>query len=351
MEKQTPLISQEEGKKFIENFLNEFQLPFESKFEEDFSKRVKEDLSKVHIFLNRQSKTFKWIADFLEIFDQNVKLVLNVLEFSLANRNEEANTTFLDLVNTSKIQETIEINQFDFIRIRPSEEKPPLTKLELFHISFKKRRKCKSYRYSILGQPALYLGESIEICVSEVFGGFESSSNFYVSSFRNKRALRLLSIKNPLDFFHEFDKYQNTNLIILDFFRSLPLIIACFYKTPLPHNYSFNPEYIIPQMLICFASKQEKIDGIKYPSTKYPYTLNEKIIYNYAFLAKKPNSEGYCENLLELFDWTEPLYFRKLEENFKKLKLELNQKQNELGVSIKLKNQMDAFQKGIDSKQ
>jgi hypothetical protein len=70
-----------------------------------------------------------------------------------------------------------------------------------------------------------------------------------------------------------------------------PLIVACSIKTGNKDS-SFHPQYLVPQMLLQWVCDEQKVDGIRYFSTRtprggFPY-------YNFAFPARVIKSEGRC---------------------------------------------------------
>jgi hypothetical protein len=83
-----------------------------------------------------------------------------------------------------------------------------------------------------------------------------------------------------------------------------PLIVACSIKTGNKDS-SFHPQYLVPQMLLQWVCDEQKVDGIRYFSTRtprggFPY-------YNFAFPARVIKSEGRCAHLQKKFTLTDPI--------------------------------------------
>lgn len=86
-----------------------------------------------------------------------------------------------------------------------------------------------------------------------------------------------------------------------------PIIFACSVEKKYPSG-KFHPEYIIPQMLLQWIAKEQKVDGIRYFSTKIvKYPNAPKVNSNFAFPVRKLNKDGYCNHLRKLFELTEPI--------------------------------------------
>ncbi|MCR9016430.1 RES family NAD+ phosphorylase [Aquiflexum gelatinilyticum] len=197
----------------------------------------------------------------------------------------------------------------DFFRIRPltldKGKINSLIKEDMFHIKYQERRKCRNYRFSISGVPALYLGDTIELCEKEIFYGMDVSQ-YYVSYFRNQDSFKVITIDFPESVLWGL-RADNFIPSALRFFAYLPFSVACLFRTAPPHNHSFNPEYIIPQLLMSFLKKNTEVDGVRFPSTKFPYNEKIKPSFNYAFPVKEPDEDGFCKNLKRIFDWTDPI--------------------------------------------
>ncbi|MCD8435968.1 hypothetical protein LNJ03_11760 [Tenacibaculum dicentrarchi] len=222
----------------------------------------------------------------------------------------EANNVFfktLNEVNYEKVKLEREIpNGNLFFRARPKSE-TQFKKEELFHIPFERRTIVSTNRYSIPGIPALYLGDNSYTCWEEFERPHFKDLSFSV--FENERALNIIQILRLNDMLKEIEQNITPTFIsfeILKFFIYFPLSIACTIKV-YDRKGNFKPEYIIPQMLLEYVVRNEKIDGIKFPSTKINYANLENLkAYNYIFPIRENQDSGYCPVLKSTFTLTEP---------------------------------------------
>lgn len=199
---------------------------------------------------------------------------------------------------------TIPLNT-NFYRARVSGEKH-LTKADLFHIKFELRHIVSTNRYSVPGFPALYLGESTYVCWDEF--NRHKLRDLWFARLTNTRELKIIQIQRVEDFLRELNSInQDFQLtFLLRYLITFPLTIACSIKVKFPTG-NFKPEYIIPQLLLQYISKNEIIDGIKFLSTKVDYSkLYDVDAYNFVFPVKTIDKKGFCNVLSELFHSTEP---------------------------------------------
>lgn len=178
------------------------------------------------------------------------------------------------------------------------------TKEDLFHIKFEERHLVASNRFSIPGFPALYLGGSTYVCWEE-FNRY-NLRDLQFSRFRNTRNLKIIKLQRGEDFLT--DSYSKPNLKQLDilpYIVTFPLMIASSIKTKYPKG-NFKAEYIIPQLLLQYVSKNSEIDGIKFLSTRVDYSRLKMVdAYNYVFPVKTKQETGFCSRLVDLFEVTE----------------------------------------------
>jgi len=193
----------------------------------------------------------------------------------------------------------------NFYRARASGDKQ-FTKSDLFHIKFELRHIVSTNRYSVPGFPSLYLGDSTYLCWEE-FNRYRLRDLSF-SRLANMRELKIIQIQRIEDFLLELNTvHQNLQLtFLLRFLVTFPLTIACSIKVKFP-NGNFKPEYIIPQLLLQYVSRNDSIDGIKFLSTKVGYSkLDGVSAYNYVFPVKTVDKRGFCNKLADLFHLTDP---------------------------------------------
>lgn len=221
----------------------------------------------------------------------------------------EATDTFnkaLDsiLFNEISALSTIPANT-NFYRARANGEKH-LTKADLFHIKFELRHIVSTNRYSVPGFPALYLGDTTYVCWDEF--NRHKLRDLWFARLTNTRDLKIIQIQRIEDFLKELNGInQDLQLtFLLRYLITFPLTIACSIKVKNPTG-NFKPEYIIPQLLLQYISRNDKIDGIKFLSTKVDYSkLHNVDAYNYVFPVKTIAKKGFCIVLSDLFHSTEP---------------------------------------------
>lgn len=208
------------------------------------------------------------------------------------------------LFDSLGLTDKIKINT-SFYRARTDKGKH-FSRKDLFHVDFKSRNFVSTNRYSIPGFPALYLGDTTYVCWEEF--DRHRLRELWFSKVVNKEELNILQIHRIEDLLSEIDIDNNELSLtyLLRYLVTFPLILACTIKVQNQKG-NFKPEYIIPQLLSEYISRQEQIDGIKFPSTNVDYSRLEGIkAYNYVFPVKKVLKEGYCPKLKTKFHLTEP---------------------------------------------
>lgn len=347
----------------LEKFKKKFPFPFKSRDEkDDFLSSYKNTIEEIRSFCETEFDWFK--SDQMKsTFEKIYDLTFRVIQSKLNDDEENAIRLFNILLvrysnsNNTKKRTGHEVSKgsdlsFDsfssldpegFFRIRRAEwigdKLQPFEKDDLFHIRYHDRRKCKNYRFSISGIPALYLGESIQVCEHEVFNG-DVPTVYYISQFKKHNPYSVITIDFPELIIWSL-KHGGFNGTALRFFAYLPFSSACLFKTAPPHNHTFNPEYIIPQMLMSYLKKKStRFDGVRYPSTKFDYDGNSKPVLNYAFPVKDPNEKGFCRNLTKIFNWTEPVIS---EIDYVKMKTDLSKSAGKIEMSEDLKRLRDEF--------
>jgi hypothetical protein len=188
----------------------------------------------------------------------------------------------------------------------------------IFHVPYEQRHKVATQRYSIPGLPCLYLGGSLYTCWCEM--GSPSFEDIHVSAFLVDRypELKFLDFaKTPKWIANWLSKHQGPFRDHEEMFLSTqiilwPLIASCSIKT-LHSSASFNTEYIIPQILLQWITKNiADFDGIRYFSTHIEDTSvdNPHWICNYVLPVRQISSKGYCTELKQKFRLTKPHLWR-----------------------------------------
>lgn len=201
---------------------------------------------------------------------------------------------------------------------------------DIFHVPFEKRRLVGNQRYSIPGLPCLYLGSSVWICWEELQRpAFDS---VWVSRFKLSAKIKILDFQfSPQHAWRIFDALQKGMPNASDrssehalkirfgveFLKSYilcwPLIASCSIRSA-SHAGGFFPEYIVPQMLLQWVTRKERVDGIRYFSARTP--SGAAYVYahsNLVFPARTYSGRGHCAYLSKMFLLTEPISWELLE--------------------------------------
>ncbi len=207
----------------------------------------------------------------------------------------------------------------ELYRIRLS-DLPSLEMGDLFHVPYNKRRIINSYRFSIPGNPALYLGTSSYICWEEMdrpsfdeihISKFELAEDNTVNllniSVTNKILLSYLN-KFPEEEFDERITIKTLIKTINSYLILWPIIASCQIKVK-ERQMPFKPEYIIPQILMQHVQRNSNIDGIIFSSTRVNVNnIDPNKTINVVFPAKKQiDSEKFCSTLVKKIYMTSPL--------------------------------------------
>lgn len=146
-----------------------------------------------------------------------------------------------------------------------------LSKLEMFHVPYNKRYNLHNERFSLTGQPLLYLGNSIADVMEELgvnWDDREAIHRLRVSSFEftsTGKKRRIFDLR--CNIWNDMKGIQQPTFSKKKFFRNILSIICSFQKRKELEGYAFKEEYVIPQML-AQVLKQNHYDGICYYSTK-----------------------------------------------------------------------------------
>lgn len=169
-----------------------------------------------------------------------------------------------------------------------------LTKWDMFHIPFNKRYLISNQRYSLTGQPIIYLGKSVIDIVEEL--EVQDLSKLKVSSIQLASDMMLYDLRNNLSddvtniSFDLFFERKGTVLRRENFFKIILSSVCSFRKKQELKGFSFCEEYVLPQLL-AQVIKNKGYDGIVYYSTKKFTQLT--------FSNEEINREFKLRNILE----------------------------------------------------
>jgi len=198
-------------------------------------------------------------------------------------------------------EELLNVREFfpesDFYRVRVHKENFPLSPDNFFHIPFDLRGKIKTQRFSIPGFPSLYLGTSSYVCWEEL--NRPNLNDFQIVRLRNTSPLKVVDLSPPKD------NGENA----YDYYKYLMIWPLVFASSVRVRNYTddFKPEYIIPQLLLQWVRKDNRIDGISYQTTHIDFkdSLSKGEFLNLALPVKENKTRGLCSELEKKFLMTE----------------------------------------------
>ncbi|MBZ5663065.1 MAG: hypothetical protein LAO30_00535 [Acidobacteriia bacterium] len=215
-------------------------------------------------------------------------------------------------------------------RIRADRSAAATKRKDIFHVPFEKRRHVENQRYSIAGLPCLYLGSSIWICWEEL--NRPELDRVWVSRFSFAEGVRVLDFQfPPFLAWHLFGVLLNNSnntegrsspkelldrfdeRFIASYILCWPLIAASSIKVEYSEG-SFFPQYIVPQILLQWVTKEQKVDGIRYFSTRTsPEDADVWAHSSCVFPARNVSSSGHCSYLRKKFHLTAPFSWELLQ--------------------------------------
>lgn len=171
-------------------------------------------------------------------------------------RTEDAIKIVTEDANINEIMENCKVTipaNLDLYRLRANMANL-LVKNDFMHIPFDKIYLCSSARFSMYGEPCLYLGYSKDVCYKEL--GVESGGS--MGHFKTKEELTVVDLT--------LDKLNNKNVNI---FLMWPILAAC-YVTADNRDANFKEEYIYPQVMMHYIKSKIDCKGVRYYTCRYP---------------------------------------------------------------------------------
>lgn len=194
---------------------------------------------------------------------------------------------------------------------------------DMFHIPFQLRHLVGTQRYSIAGLPCLYLGTSIYVCWQEM--GKPDLNKMHISRYKceNKTDVKVINFSYSLETLKKSDfedflfiESEDGNIDLqIAYLVMYPLLMACSFNRAF-NGGAFNIEYIIPNLLLQWISKEKSlVSGISYLSTKTPQLRHSKIGINFVFPPDRSNLQldGFCPKLKRYFSLTKPISWQLLD--------------------------------------
>lgn len=299
---------------FIQKVQN--SLPIERKtdnFLEDVKntyKRFIDDIKTIddNVFKNIEDKTLV-IQKVKERSDTILSVIKKYLDGCQEDASKLLRSSILNQDESLKIK-TITINKGEYYyRIR-KDDGTINSYQDMFHISNKRRDIIKTQRYSTLGFPCLYLGNTVYDCWEEL--DRPKLNELFISGFKVVDQFAVYDLRKP-----KLEDYETQNLSEL--LARLVFIIACQFKVYNKDGH-FKPEYIIPQLILglILSSNRKKKErecgpnslawGVAYTSTHLSNdcVYNENYLENLALPVVDTENE-YCAFLTSLFMISDPI--------------------------------------------
>lgn len=256
-----------------------------------------------------------------------------------------------------------EINNSDvFFKGRISET--ALTPWDMFHIPFNKRYLIKNQRFSLTGQPMIYLGTSVIDVVEEI--GIEELDKLKLSAVRvksgRKEGVTVFDLKSnyndilvDLMIQQLFDEELTFNKAI--FYKMILESICSFAKRQELKGFTFAEEYVLPQML-AQVLKRCDFEGVSYYSTKrfdnvsfieFPGEDYKDIAFkeNVAIFTSLDPEHVYDRNLYDRLSISVPVGISQIDliskENLESIKAKINatEKAEKVGPAEKIYSSFD----------
>ena len=208
------------------------------------------------------------VKEIEKFFDTIRKVYL----YWIDSKMSQAIELFTNLLKDKKLLEFEKrISDFDvYFKGRMSEQ--VLTSWDMFHIPFNKRYLIQNQRYSLTGQPMLYIGSSVIDVAEEIGTKNIDCLKLSVVTFLDKK-LKIYDLRSNIS--DIVDTIWLETLLDMDiqydqaaFFKMILASVCSFPRRQELKGYSFCEEYVLPQLL-ALVLKNENYNGIVYYSTKY----------------------------------------------------------------------------------
>lgn len=214
------------------------------------------------------------------------------------------------------------INNHIFYRGRKSSN--ILTKEDIFHLPFNKRYLIQNQRYSITGQPLLYLGMCPLDVVFELREDIEKIENIYFCSYTHstEAPLKIFDITNEFpEYFSNLEAFHKAEIELpnpiryaeRDFYKFILAQFCSFTRSKSSEKSAFCEEYVISQMLtevlrnigyngILFSSTRVDMKRIFTTSTMHVNRYRE----NVALFTNYQENRNYDADLFNSFIISKP---------------------------------------------
>lgn len=244
-------------------------------FKIDKDSDYRDDLEKKYNIVMEQAKKAKADDKSLKIIKDYSTKILESLDLFYKADIAGSNNIILDLVkdignnsfavnsvSNSDAFPGIKTNELQFFRGRLGSPNKSFTAKDMIHLPNSMRSKSGTYRFSIPGNPSLYLSNSSYGCWIEM--GCPAETDFNVSPILLEGNQKIFNLAVSIRDFRCLDEFEEERVHC--WLKLYLLTIATCYVIK-EENRIFKSEYIISQSLM-MACKKMEYDGIAYYSRR-----------------------------------------------------------------------------------
>jgi len=258
----------------------------------------------------------------LRVISDECKMILNILKLD----NQDCQLEILsELMKLLIDNEAFRVDEFYegslMVRIRPGEG--PYERKNLFHIPFTYRDRASSQRFSIPGNPCLYLSayrgfqaHNYEM-VKAAWIECNMPSTFTYCIYKLQKKINVLHFgKDGCEYLSEYDLTKDEEIkkdrleAITQYLLCFPMRAACHISIEnksVRDGNGFHEEYIFPQLLMKWLQENSEFDGVGYQGASSNVAQRALYIGNLALLVRNISAENeYDPYLKEHFKLSDP---------------------------------------------
>ena len=234
-----------------------------------------EDLKKKYKHVIKKAGDAGADAESLKILDKYRKKILEAITCYYQANIEKCNTIIRNLIKdigeepfaVSTLKESyafpgVRGTEIQFFRCRTGNPSNAYEAKDMLHLPLKLRAKSGNYRFSIPGNPSLYLSNSSYGCWIET--GFPSENVFYVSPVLLDGEQKVFNLAVSIRDFHALNNFEANRVHC--WLKLYMLMVATSYRIK-EKGRTFKSEYIISQSIM-MACKRLGYDGVAYYSKR-----------------------------------------------------------------------------------
>lgn len=256
---------------------------------------------------------------------EQCQLILEILELDHKHQHlvkRERFNVLMKLLEQNGALRILAIKE-EAIMVRIRQGNGPFDRKDLFHIPFSQRQYASSQRFSIPGDPCLYLSvyTGIRLFADDMLelSWIESGMPkvFYACLYETQEELFFLHLaKKGSTYLQEYDNAKtdaektDRQKAISQYLLTLPLRIACFISIEdkfSKKNVSYYEEYALPQLLMEWIQQSSRFDGLAYQSASSMQEARKHNSFNVAIPIKNIDPiDGYDIRLKKIFKLSRP---------------------------------------------